>query len=382
MKSRAFVASSVENLKWAHAVQAELQHEIDTTIWTQGVFAPTRWAAESLLGQLDISDFGVFICTPDDIRKSRGHSKQTARDNVIFELGLYMGRLGRERSFILVPRGVHLHLPTDLLGVTPAEFDMARNGQARAAVGPACESVREAAVRLGPRDDPFLARQALEQMAVAVNQITSLIEHEQANNFDPNRWLAELYGIAHSHAQSIADHVWPGAGVVVSLKMPHKDDRSLLKCHYLKDRLPPRRLRLATPTPDVIPIAGTVAGCVYKDAKPIVVTNAEDFKFTKSMREKIDGCIGSIVAFPLFVDDIKVGVIKLDVETRGFFRERDKRLEAVSGAIAACFALAFKAACIANPSLRERLGIGGGGERPVAHVSRRARRKPSQPLRT
>jgi hypothetical protein len=63
------------------------------------------------------------------------------RDNVIFELGLFMGRLGKQRCFFVVPRGKQrLRLPTDLLGVTPADYN---DGTAnlRAALGPATTKI-------------------------------------------------------------------------------------------------------------------------------------------------------------------------------------------------------------------------------------------------
>jgi predicted nucleotide-binding protein len=71
---------------------------------------------------------------------------------VIFELGLFVGRLSKERSFIIVPRGAEdaLHLPTDLLGITPALFDASRqDGNLVAALGPACSKITRALSKLG-----------------------------------------------------------------------------------------------------------------------------------------------------------------------------------------------------------------------------------------
>jgi hypothetical protein len=58
---------------------------------------------QSLADELANSDFGVFVFSPDDRTRLRDKTHSTVRDNVIFELGLFVGRLGIERSFIVVP---------------------------------------------------------------------------------------------------------------------------------------------------------------------------------------------------------------------------------------------------------------------------------------
>ena len=71
---------------------------------------------------------------------------------MIFELGLFVGRLGRERNFIVLPRGCedNFHLPTDLLGVTPALYEANRqDGNLRAALGPACSKMTKAIEKRG-----------------------------------------------------------------------------------------------------------------------------------------------------------------------------------------------------------------------------------------
>jgi predicted nucleotide-binding protein len=105
----------------------------------------------SLIDVLDESDFGLFILSPDDVAAIRDDSKQVIRDNVIFELGLFIGRLGSDRCFMIVPSGVEdLHLPSDLLGLTPATFQPDRqDGNMVAALGPACNRIRKAIGKLG-----------------------------------------------------------------------------------------------------------------------------------------------------------------------------------------------------------------------------------------
>lgn len=121
MKPTLFIASSSEFLDLASAMQESLEHVAEVTVWNQDVFKLSRYNIESLLETLEASDFGVFIFTPQDVINIRGAEKLTVRDNVLFELGLFIGKLGRERCFIVAPRGSEedIHLPSDLLGVTP-----------------------------------------------------------------------------------------------------------------------------------------------------------------------------------------------------------------------------------------------------------------------
>ena len=145
MKPRIFIGSSTENLDIAYAVQENLDHDADCTVWTQDVFQLSKSAMESLVVALDDFEAGIFVFTPSDVTTLRGADFQTVRDNVILELGMFIGRRGRERTFIIVPRGVaDLHLPTDLLGVTAATYEGARRDKNwRAALGPACNQIRK-----------------------------------------------------------------------------------------------------------------------------------------------------------------------------------------------------------------------------------------------
>lgn len=67
----------------------------------------------------DYGDVGAAIClfTADDVgnEKTEGNSKPRARQNVVFEAGYFMGRLGRARTVILAEKGIEI--PSDLSGV-------------------------------------------------------------------------------------------------------------------------------------------------------------------------------------------------------------------------------------------------------------------------
>lgn len=146
MKPRIFVGSSREAIDACRAIQGELDDAFDVTVWDQDVFRLSYGALDSLLDALDSSDAGIFVLGPDDLTETRGESSLTARDNVTFELGMFIGRLGRDRTFMLTPDTPAVRLPSDLIGLTTARYssDRLNSGQWRAAVGPACTKIREA----------------------------------------------------------------------------------------------------------------------------------------------------------------------------------------------------------------------------------------------
>jgi len=114
-----FIGSSVEGLNIAYAIQENLDFDCEPMVWPQGVFNPSSSALVDLYAFSRKAEFAVFVFTPDDIVHLRGAPHPVARDNVIFELGLFIGALGPRRCFFVVPRGSSLHVPSDLLGVEP-----------------------------------------------------------------------------------------------------------------------------------------------------------------------------------------------------------------------------------------------------------------------
>lgn len=148
-RPRIFIGSSAEGLPVARKLQASLSEQFAVEIWNQGtVFGLGTSTLEALENAVDRYDFGVFIFTPDDALLTRGETKPVARDNVVFELGLFAGRLGRNRAFAVRPRGAFISLPTDLAGITTANYDY-EIPNLTAAVEPACEQIRDAVAATG-----------------------------------------------------------------------------------------------------------------------------------------------------------------------------------------------------------------------------------------
>ena len=148
MAPQVFVASSTESLRFAEAIQQNLEPDLEVTVWKQGIFSANRATIDSLLSELGKFDLAIFIFSADDVTLMRDQTKQTSRDNVVFELGMFIARIGKDRTFVLTPHGVpDFHLPTDLVGIRPLTFYPNRDNP-HSAVGAACTEVRRAAKAL------------------------------------------------------------------------------------------------------------------------------------------------------------------------------------------------------------------------------------------
>lgn len=118
-----FIGSSRESLPIAESISACIPVDLAIVrLWTSDVFGPSRFPIEDLEGQLDRADFAVLVLGPDDRVESRGTEQDAPRDNVVLELGLFMGACTHRRVFLATPRGLDVKIPSDLLGLTPLYY--------------------------------------------------------------------------------------------------------------------------------------------------------------------------------------------------------------------------------------------------------------------
>lgn len=142
-KPRGFIGSSAEGLEIAEAIHCQLSRDAEITIWSAGVFGLGDGTLESLEKALERFDFAILVLTPDDLVVSRRKASQAPRDNVLLELGMFIGRLGRKRTFVVC--GNDIKLPSDLAGVTVTHYEANRSdNNLEAAVIPACSRIRGA----------------------------------------------------------------------------------------------------------------------------------------------------------------------------------------------------------------------------------------------
>ena len=147
-----FVASSVESLPIAREIQDGLKHDdVVVRIWTDKVFGVSRFPMEDLELAISEADFGLIVVGPDDKIVSREMPHDVPRDNVIFELGMCMGILARCRTFILRPKGIDIKIPTDLLGLTPLDYNPGGGKNLPSFLGPVCNELRRVIADRGSR---------------------------------------------------------------------------------------------------------------------------------------------------------------------------------------------------------------------------------------
>lgn len=83
-----------------------------------------RTIIEKIEANSDVG-FAIVLLTPDDLGKANNEQELSprARQNVILELGYFIGKLGRDRVCAL--KSAELEIPSDYVGVVWTEMDKA-----------------------------------------------------------------------------------------------------------------------------------------------------------------------------------------------------------------------------------------------------------------
>ena len=123
MKRRLFIGSSGKNLHIARLIKKHIDAAcsdwLDVQVWAlSDVFELGKGTLESLVKASHEYDYGVFVAAKDDMLWKKWIPRWMARDNVLFEAGLFIGSLGLNRAFMVT----NVSLPSDFDGVTTIRF--------------------------------------------------------------------------------------------------------------------------------------------------------------------------------------------------------------------------------------------------------------------
>ena len=159
-KPKIFIASSGRTLELARQLRAQLNpNRCEGALWTEvSQLALGKSIFTMLKEAADEYDFAVIILAKDDVMITEEGEKLKARDNCIFEAGLFMGELGQERCFLLsgVPSA---NLPSDLGGLIYLPFteppDLNDPEACRRAMATATTRIEGAVWKLNAVDRPL-----------------------------------------------------------------------------------------------------------------------------------------------------------------------------------------------------------------------------------
>ena len=123
---RVFIGSSSGKLELARKIQALLGSGIKADVWDGDLSDQLgNIILDELLLKVSHYDFAIMVLSADDFTTSKGEHTDSPRDNVIFELGLFMGVRGRRRVFPIIISGESgdPKVPTDLAGNKTLRLD-------------------------------------------------------------------------------------------------------------------------------------------------------------------------------------------------------------------------------------------------------------------
>lgn len=147
-----FIGSSTEGLDIANTLRDLLHTQNEVHVWDNNVFNLGESYLGSLINELDKADFAILVLTEDDVIASRENVSTAPRDNVLFELGLFMGRLGPSRSYYVYDKKSMIKIPSDLSGIKGAEYINNSTPDLAACLQPACKQIQNAITSEGIRN--------------------------------------------------------------------------------------------------------------------------------------------------------------------------------------------------------------------------------------
>lgn len=145
-KPTVFIGSSTEDLPVLEAFERMLAPVAKVIPWTnEDKFRETGdYFLDALIQTSGKSDFAILIFGPNDVVHSRGKKQAVPRDNVIFELGLFISKLGRQRTFVIAPKiwRTGLKILSDLQGLKIEQYDSgSRSADYDAILKPICRRI-------------------------------------------------------------------------------------------------------------------------------------------------------------------------------------------------------------------------------------------------
>lgn len=185
-----FIGSSSEGLPLAQKAASMLEAlnpSITSVLWNSSFFGINESAFATLIQKSILFDFAIFVASKDDLVESRKTQYSGIRDNIIFEFGLFLGRLGAKRTFLLVEDDAKI--PSDLKGITLSYFKVDEENSLENKIVDLIHSINEN-IKLG-----LLG--LLPSTALAVGYYDNFVKPISVSLFDNTKIINEETNIHH-----------------------------------------------------------------------------------------------------------------------------------------------------------------------------------------
>ncbi|WP_363558704.1 TIR domain-containing protein [Microbacterium sp. LWO12-1.2] len=170
----------------------------DPVVWDQGTFGLTKGFLDSLINAAEAADFAVLVATQDDALANQ--ERMAPRDNVMLELGLFIGALGRDRALLVADHSANgIKLPTDMNGITHAPYFLDGSRNLKAALTRAALDITEHIVEVGPRKRMPVRSGTIPtppRQPIAAPARPNPVTHSLADHVERLHW--ELQSVARS----------------------------------------------------------------------------------------------------------------------------------------------------------------------------------------
>lgn len=225
-KPTVFIASSSEANSVAEAVLIKLEQEMRVKIW-ENAFDLSSITITTLISKTKEADYAVFVFHPDDKTLIREKEYSSVRDNVVLELGMFIGALGLERCFILVPKSAEttFRLPTDLAGVTATFYDDPEQDLTDAVTG-SCAKIKQSIKKLE-------AAKTKTETTSEAESLRKQLNNTQSQIWSMNHDIQRANEQAQSHLESIKHHFFSIAKPATPAEIKAWEEGA--KASYLKE---------------------------------------------------------------------------------------------------------------------------------------------------
>jgi hypothetical protein len=182
--SQIFIASSGKALVLAEQLREQLNvaDYCKAKLWADvSKDKESDTIIEMLEGACKEYDFGVIILSQDDVMVKEKGDTLKARDNCVFEAGLFMAAIGRKRCF-LVNSVKQTDLPSDLAGIISIPFkepqDFRDPSECKDKITSASTQIKNIIYKTGPIKDRPLSRESLLKREKKMNEDGELYEDQ------------------------------------------------------------------------------------------------------------------------------------------------------------------------------------------------------------